>query len=86
MSSDWAGPERRRFPRTPPPPPRVIGRARLRPEYSRMAGLSAGTWYAVLERPPSVLTPPLAGYCWIDLGGQPRHVRTAWLEIEDAAP
>ncbi len=26
------------------------------------------------------------GYFWIELGGQPRHVRTAWLEIEDAAP
>ena len=72
--------ERRRFDRTPAPPPRVIGRARLRPPWTRVhPGLHAGEWYPVLERNPDILSAiegglARPGYVWIDVPGKALHV------------
>ena len=77
----YQGPERRRFDRSPPP--RVLGRARVRPEHCRHAlSLAPGTWYALIEQPADVLTQPLEGSVWIDLDGRPQNVWAAFLEIE----
>lgn len=79
----YQGPERRRFDRSPPTALRVLGHARLRPEHARHAiSLERERWYDVVEQPADVLTPPLAGYVWIDLNGRPQSVWAAFLEIE----
>jgi hypothetical protein len=78
----YQGPERRRADRGPPPP-RVVGRARVRPEHARHAlSLMPGRWYPLIEQPADLLTPPLEGYVWIDLDGRPRSIWAAFLEIE----
>jgi hypothetical protein len=78
----WAGPERRRFDRTPPPAPRVIGRARLKPECVRhMHGLLAGEWYPVIERPGGLIGRPVEGYIWLDYRGRPLSVWAAFFEL-----
>jgi hypothetical protein len=42
--------------RVPPPPPRIIGEARVRPEHARRElGLDPRAWYPVLERNPEDL-------------------------------
>jgi hypothetical protein len=64
-------------------PPRVIGRARVRPEHARHAlSLAPGRWYPLIEQPADILTSPLDRYAWIDLDGRPRSVWAAFLEIE----
>ena len=79
----YGGLERRARDRIPPPPPRVIGRARVRPEHARHAlSLAPGRWYPLIEQPADVLTAPLKGYVWIDLDGRPRSIWAAFLEIE----
>jgi hypothetical protein len=81
------GPERRRFDRAPPAPPRAIGRARVRREHARHAlSLAPGRWYPLIEQPADVLMPPLDGYVWIDLDGRPRSVSAAFLEQETPMP
>jgi hypothetical protein len=78
----YGGVERRGHDRTPPPPPRVIGRARVRPEHAGHAlSLSPGTWYPLIEQPADVLTAVQEGYVGIDLAGQPRSV---WAAEADA--
>ena len=78
----WAGPERRARDRTPPPPPRVIGRARLWPgEGWHSPGMNPQTWYPVLDGNPEVSTPPLPGMMWIELHGRPRNVWAAHFEV-----
>ena len=79
----YMGPKRRRFNRSPPPPPRVLGRARVRPEHCRHAlSLAPGTWYALIEQPADLPTQPPEGCVWIDLDGRPQNVSAAFLEIE----
>jgi hypothetical protein len=54
----WAGPERRRFDRTPPPPPQVIGHARLLPDQAwHSPGLDPTIWYPVLDGNPASRSP-----------------------------
>ena len=78
----YSGPERRSVDRTPPPP-QVIGRARVRPEHCRHAlSLAPGVWYPLIAQPADVLTPPLQGYVWIHLDGRPRSVWSAFLQVE----
>ena len=78
----WAGSERRARDRTPPPPPRVIGRARLRPGQAwHYPGMDPGAWYPVLDRNPAVATPPLPGWMGIELHGKPRNVWAAHFEV-----
>jgi hypothetical protein len=79
----YQGPERRRSDRSPPPAPRVLGRARVRPEHCRHAlSLAPGTWYALIEQPADLSTQPLEGYVWIDLDGRPQSIWAVFLEIE----
>lgn len=82
MTERGAGPDRRAVDRTPAP--RVLGRARVSASFprTRTAPLSRGRWYPAIEQPPDVLTPPLAGYVWIDDGTRPRSVWAAFLELE----
>ena len=81
----YLGPERRGVDRTPPPT-RVIGRARVRPEHCRHAlSLAPGVWYPLIEQPADMLTAPLKGYVWIDLDGRPRSVWAAFLELDRGA-
>jgi hypothetical protein len=75
--------DRRRVDRTPPLPPRVIGRARVLPEHAPHAlSLAPGVWYPLIKQPANVLTPPLQGDVWIDLDGRPRSVWSAFLQVE----
>jgi hypothetical protein len=62
-------------------------RARLWPEWARhMHGVQPGTWYAVLEDPPSeIQTPPLVGHMWIEVQGRPQCVQ-ATLRSAGEAP
>jgi hypothetical protein len=60
----------------------VIGRARVRPVHAlRSLGLERDRWYPVIEQPADVLTPPLAGYVWLDVHGLARSVSGAFLEL-----
>ena len=78
----YGGVERRQHSRTPAAP-KVVGRARVRPEHARHAlSLAPSRWYQVTEQPSDILTPPLEGYVWIDLDGRPRSVWAAFLEVE----
>ena len=79
----YTGPERRRAHRRPPSAPRVIGRARIRPEHHHHApALTPDQWYPLIEQPAEMLTPRLEGYVWIDVGGRPRSIWSAFLELE----
>ena len=81
----YQGPERRRFDRTPPPAPRVIGRAPIGDGFPRnaTAPLPRGQWFPVVDRNPAT-TPeaPLAGHLWIDSGGQLILMWAAFLDVE----
>jgi hypothetical protein len=82
----YGGVERRGHDRTPPPAPRAIGRARVRPEHAGHAlSLAPGRWYPVIEQPDDVLMSPIDGYVWIDLDGRPRSVWADFLEQDIAA-
>jgi hypothetical protein len=77
-----AGLERRARDRTPPPPPRVIGRARILPGQAwHSPGMDPRTWYHVLDGNPAVTTPPLPGWMWIELNHKPRNVWAAHFEM-----
>jgi hypothetical protein len=77
----YAGSERRACGRTPPPP-RVIGRARV-VDADRLIGLELGRWFPVVDQNPQALRPEaLAGYVWLDVDGWLRHVWAGFLEIE----
>jgi hypothetical protein len=81
----YQGPERRRFDRTPPPAPRVIGRARIGEGFPRTvtAPLPRGQWFPVVDRNPATIPEtPLAGHVWIDSGGHLILVWAAFLEVE----
>jgi hypothetical protein len=84
----YAGPERRRLDRTRPAPLRVLGRARLRPEWARVyPDLRRGTWYPIVDRNPSILLafearPPLPGYLFLDTPGKGRHVQAAHFDLK----
>jgi hypothetical protein len=83
----YTGPERRRFKRGPPPPPRVIGRARLRRALSVYPGFRPGIWHDVLERSPRILSlaedgTPLSGYVWVDGPTRAEHVWAAHFEVQ----
>jgi hypothetical protein len=82
-----AGLECRQVDRTPPPPPRVIGRARiLAGQAWHSPGMDPKTWYPVLKSNPEVTTPPLPGWMWIELHGKPRNVWAAHFEMKPEAP
>jgi hypothetical protein len=82
----YAGPERRRSDRLLPPP-KVIGRARVRPGLLTYPGFRPGTWHAVLERNPRILSAAedgaaLPGYIWVDGPTRAEHVWAAHFEVE----
>jgi hypothetical protein len=70
------------------PPPRVIGRARVRRGLLTYTVFRPGTWYAVLERnPPRVLSSaedgePLPGYLWVEGPTRTEHVWAAHFEVQ----
>jgi hypothetical protein len=79
--------ERRQVDRSPPPSPRVVGRARLLPgDRWHSPGFLPDTWYPVLDRNPAVTTLPLAGWMWVELYGRPRNVWAAHFEVQIGAP
>jgi hypothetical protein len=83
----YDGPERRQFDRTPPPPPKVIGRARIRRGLLTYPGFRPGTWHAVLERNPRILVlaeggEALPGYIWVDGPTRAEHVWAAHFEVQ----
>jgi hypothetical protein len=83
----YAGPERRHSDRTPPPPPKVIGRARVRRGLLTYPGFRPGTWHAVLERNPRILSSTehgraLPGYIWVDGPTRAEHVWAAHFEVQ----
>jgi hypothetical protein len=81
----YQGPERRRFDRTPPPAPRVIGRARIGEGFPRTvaAPLPRGQWFPVVDRNPATIPEiPPTGHVWIDSRGHLILVWAAVLEVE----
>jgi hypothetical protein len=78
-----AGLERRQIDRTPPPPPRIIGEARVRPEHTRLEiAMDPQSWYPVLDRNPKALEPiARPAYLWIAVHGRPLHLRAAHFEL-----
>ena len=84
-SLDWAGPERRARDRTPPPPSRIIGHARVRPNATlAVQRLTAGVWYPVRDRNLEELrSAPLEGYVWVEVFGRLEHI---WLEHVEVRP
>lgn len=69
----YMGPERRQWDRLERAP-RVVGRARLRPEYAiRDPVFRAGQWYPVVELDypqRGLLAPPPAGYILLNVNGR----------------
>lgn len=79
----YAGPDRRRPDRTRPLPPKVLGRARVRPGLLTYPEFRPGTWYAVLERNPLAEDgTALPGYIWVDGPTRAEHVWAAHFEVE----
>jgi hypothetical protein len=90
MDTTYAGPERRRLDRTVAGR-RLIGRARLRPPFTRSMTFHVGQWYPVLEHRPNALLAledglPRPGYVWVEVNGKPQEAWAAFLEIEEGAP
>jgi hypothetical protein len=80
-------PERRRSDRPPQPPPKVIGRARIRRGLLCYPGFRPGAWHAVLERNPRVIqaaedVSALPGYIWVDGPTRAEHVWAAHFEVQ----
>ena len=80
-------PDRRAVDRTPPPPLRVLGRARLRQEWARAhPALRAGEWYPVVDRNPNLflafeVRPSLPGYLFLDTPSKGVQAPAAHFEV-----